>query len=426
MTSRLFKIYVVFCFFVGFIVSVFPNSLFNILADVFFVVLLFTCLTSNLNRNIVIPTVLIVSLLLIVLSCVWSFGNENDLSTILLNARQYKNFLLFVPLAYVAAYDFQFFMKVYKYSLWLSVPLSVLQYLTVDKSLPAYADHVVGVFGYGQSGTLSILIIIYVTFEILRRERIGQKLVDWYLVLLFPILLNETKIVFAMLPVVFVYSYVVLSDKASNFFKILPIFLVGFVVAESSYRFAYNVSIFNFFNSEFIEEYFFVDQIHSSQEIDVGRFKRVEYALGYLDRLDASNYYFGLGLGSSFVGSDSGQIGQAAKEFYEIGLHTGSRIQLYYMVLDFGIAGSFIFILIIIVICFHAAFTRTKSESKLIAVPSSVVFLLSLFYQTPFSSHVISLVFFFSYFTLLYDSYNNTDLLKSKLPVIGKRIRFVF
>lgn len=421
--NRILKIYIILCFYTGFIVTLFPSSFFNILADVVFVGLLLFCAISKLQRKLIFPFISLLSVSILTLSCFWSSVNDNDASTILLNLRQYKNIVLFLPLAYAAASNFSFFIDVYKYSLWASVPISVLQYITVDKSLPAFADHVVGVFGFGQSGTLSLLIIVYVVFEFLRRERKNQKLFDWYLFLLLPMLLNETKIVFAILPIVFIVSYLIFSRQKINVIRLLPLFFAGFFLADASYRAIYNVSIINFFNSEFIEEYFFVDQIHASQEIDIGRFKRVEYALNYIERLDDSNYYFGLGLGSSFVGSDSGQVGQGAKEFYEIGLHTGSRIQMYYSVLDFGVVGSVIFLTVILFLFVHAALLKIDSESKMLAVPASFVFLFSLFYQAPFSSNVFSLILFFSYYTLLFDYNQKTNLMTT--AGVTRKLRFL-
>lgn len=422
MTNLAFKIYVYACFFTGVFSLVFDSFVINIIADICFLILFISVIFQKPVRNTVVSLFCVSALFLVFVSSVWSVGNENEIITVILTIRQYKNLLLFFIIAYLNVNSFNFFVDIYKKSLYLSVPLSVFQFISADRSNPTWADTVVGVYGVGQSGTLSMLIVIFVIYEIIRRERDGKKIIGPYLILLLPVFLNETKIVFIIFPLVLLYSYLIFSKSRKNVVKAMPLFLLGALLGEFSYQSSYNVSILNIFNSEFLEEYFFVDERHFSQEIDIGRFQRVIYAIDYIDREGGAIYAFGFGQGSSFVGGGSGQIGVAAKEFFAIELHTGSRIQLYNVVLDYGVIGSLIFILFLISIIIHSAMINDRSDSSILATASSVVFFFGIFYQVPFANPVLPLIVFFSYLTLCSNKYSGTAPFMNN--AYAKKIRF--
>lgn len=393
---KIFQLLVILTFTSGFLISIIQIPILNLLDDVVFILLLFFSLIigKGLSKKVGLPIYLLCSYLVFSIFYSLSFGNE--LATVLLQFRQFKSiFLVFIISTITFKYAL-FVFKAFGISLYISVPFAIYQFITADRSIDTFADEVVGIFGLGQSGTLSLLILIYVFFEFIKRLNENKKLIGYYLILLVPCLINETKIIFMLIPVTMAVLFFSLPNLTKlKLLKVIPYFFVFALAANFSYMSMYGQSFLYIFNSDFLESYFFIDEEFAAQEIDIGRFMRVIYAYDYLEANGLQYLLFGEGIGSSFYGAASGTIGNAADYFFDLDLHTGSRIQLYQMLLDFGLVGSFLIVFTLLYYCFMLIKFCKNQQYLTIALSSCFIMLIALVYQLPLTSRVLSFVTFF-------------------------------
>lgn len=410
--QKLFKIYVILIFFSGMIQIIFPEQLVGFISDVILMIMLFNLFLISDKVYGRVYWLFIALCFLLLLSCIYSYFNGNELGAVLLSARNFKYFLLCFIVLSIDVNSFNFVRKVILLLLSLSIPIAVYQFNTADYTNPAWWDEVGGALGrVGQSGTLSLLILIFVAFEYFKRIRDGVKLFDWYLLLLIPMFINEAKLVILLIPLVFFYMFSVMGKRyLTKFVLLLPFVIIAGFAANFIYYVNFNVSPFDAIDYEFIENYFFIDEQYASQEIDIGRGTRVVYAMDYLSSQDLSVSLFGEGIGSTFWGQYSGIEGKIASEFFYLKLHIGSRNQLYQFLLDFGYLGTTLIYSAFFYMWYTVVKAGVNRDSSLLAMIVIPIFIFSTIYQMVFETRVI--VFLFAYSFLLCMCENKTKVKK--------------
>lgn len=389
-----FRCYVVITFAMGAISLYLSAPALNFLDDALFLLMLITLLghthklRSNSNWSVfVIPVIVIVSVFI-------AISHGNPIKAVLLSLRQYKNVFLVLILMGLYADQSDFVGKVVKYSLVISLPMAIYQFL-----MNPSADDVYGVFGAGASGTLSLIITYYVATEFAARVRDGRPRLDWYWLLFLPVLLNETKITFILLPstmlllLCFIGKLRLTSLLAAAVGSFVLVFLVDIL-----YEFLYGRTFTEFFSQETFDSYFFAEVDGS----DLGRFIRIILAYEYISSLGNIVYWFGEGLGASFVGINSGTFGNAAETFKYSGLNEGSRIQLYHFLIDFGVLGTAVILLYFIWLVCNLFSTRTRNDIGVACVALMFICLVGVLYQNILTNRVISfLTFYYLYVYLM-------------------------
>jgi Zn-dependent protease with chaperone function len=380
--------------------SVFPMPVLNFVDDFIFIFMI-SYVVFNFNRvDFFHQKALFFLSVLVVFSMFYSVSNGNDVAAVLMYLRHYKNLFLFLILASFNANVMPWIFDFLKKALYISVPISIYQFNTADYSSTSWWDEVGGILGReGHSGTLSLLILSFVTFEYFRRLRDGLKLFDWYLIILIPMFINETKLVIFMFPIVFFAVAMAMGGRYRNKLIVLaPAFALGAFALNSLYYVFFESSPLNTLNWDFIEGYFFVDEDFSAQQIDIGRFTRILYAYDYLERLGLFFVLFGEGFGSTFFGNTSGVEGKVVSTFFDLRLHTGSRHQLYQMILDFGVVGTGILYATFLYYWYKVLKIKNKTNEVIFALVLMPVFLISTVYQAVIESKVVFLLLMLSLF----------------------------
>ena len=362
-------------------------------------------LISSNGRRFFVTFVSFVTCFFILYYALYGVFNNNGPLAPLMSLRYYKNFFIFLFVSTLSVRNFNDTMCLIKYALFVSIPISFYQFFTADRGNEAWWDEIGGILGRdGQSGTLSLLILVYVLFEYFRRIRDKTKLFDWYLLTLIPMFLNETKVVIFLVPVVFIIVSLIYSARSVG--KVIfaaPLFILGAFSINAMYVTLFGYSLFNTINYDFIEGYFFADDVLRYQEVDVGRFMRLIYAHEYLSNQPLITQLFGEGLGATFYGENSGVEGKLVSEFFLLRLHTGSKIQLYQMILEFGYVGSVIFILLVLMPLFRVALSKSRSDYDIVVLISVPVFILGMLYQPVIETKAIAFLMSYSVAVSLYN-----------------------
>lgn len=402
----LFRTYVIITFLLGVVTTYVPISFLNILDD-----LIFICMITNLivvvkYIDFKVDFFFTAFTFLIMLSVVYALLNENSLSSTLLSLRQYKNFFVCLLISSFDKDEISFVKKVFLYSLVASIPFSIIQFILADKGNAMYFDEIVGVFGYGNSGTLSILILAYITFEFYSRLRDKKTVYGYYLLLLFPCLINETKVIFILFPILFIT--LTLSQWKENkalIFKLIPIMVIGLIAFDFAYQHLYQKSLIEYFDKDYLEGYLFVDARDYNYYVDVGRFQRIIYAYEYIESKGLVTLLFGEGLGTSFYGEQSQTYGLVARYFEILDLNKGSRIQVFHSIVEFGLLGTLILFLFFITSWIRIAKSNGNTDCKILALIFCVVIVFGFFYQPILTNRVIAfLAMYFIFYFFRYDS----------------------
>ncbi|NLD48631.1 MAG: hypothetical protein GX660_15825, partial [Clostridiaceae bacterium] len=280
-------------------------SVFKVFDDVVFVLLsVDTFLCSKNNKHAVRPAneryyINVESVLLALFVSYLAFSaflgivNGNSLSIVFLQLRQYKFFLLFIFMWLYGSEDiYNNSLKIYRIMLYVSIPVSFLQRFLIDS--PS-GDVVTGLFGYGASGTMTLLILIVFFSELTYRLYNNKKPLGVYVLVLIPIVLNETKIAFVLVPILFVVS-LFLSKKLNlnSFVAVSLILAIILPIGNHFYKMFYNADAWELFiDPDKFELYF-----NSDETIDVGRFRKIEISYEIIKDNLFTNL-FGYGTGSS-------------------------------------------------------------------------------------------------------------------------------
>jgi hypothetical protein len=397
---KLFKLYSYTIFYVALVKAIIPVAALNFFDDFVFILMISYTIFNFDKVNFHHQKAVFALCCFFILSMFYSSINGNDLSAILMYLRHYKNFFLFLVLATIQINIMPWTLEFLKKALYISIPISFYQFITADHSSTSWWDEVGGVLGReGHSGTLSLLILSFVTFEYFRRLREGLKLTGWYLLILIPMFINETKLVLFMFPVVFLAVSITMGARYRKTILVFaPAFALSSLLLNYMYYFFFESSPLDALNWDFIEGYFFIDEDFAAQQIDIGRFTRIIYAYEYLARQGTTYLMFGEGFGSTFFGNNSGVEGKVVSEFFDLRLHTGSKIQLYQMLIDFGLIGTSLIYITIFYYWVRTALINRRSDEIIFTLVLIPVFLISTIYQSVIESKVVFFMLMVSLF----------------------------
>lgn len=268
--------------------------------------------------------------------------------------------------------------------LWAQIPTSIYQFIKYGAG-----DHVGGTLSNGYSGVLSCLLILFVMYKIVMTSYISQfrkinsKNFLIFAPFLFPTFINETKITFLLLPILFVLFLRFEAGRIGQSVLVLCIAstsLFGFnQIYQSVSQEQTKQNINTIFTKEFVEKYFFNENTVTSQTEDVGRFERFGF---YNEILKKANYTvifgkgFGLFKGAKFLGESEFTL--SIKPYV-----SGSNIAIAMMYLEGGWINTLIFILLIIVMGYRQIIKIQKEVYlRRLMIFSQVIVFISLFYNS--------------------------------------------
>ncbi|MBA4166422.1 MAG: hypothetical protein H0X41_02570 [Chitinophagaceae bacterium] len=285
------------------------------------------------------------------------------------------------------------YIRIFKNFSWffllIQVPATVFQYIQFGAS-----DAVGGTYGSLNSGSLSIIILCLIYFLFQFPMPVWKKITLFFL--LAPLMLNETKISFILIPMLGVFIFFKPNFKnifwagiAGGLFLLLASQLYVHEQANVGH------SIFDIFNKDFLDEYLLsYDELHP----DVPRFTRM--ILGYqIISQDNITLLFGMEYGM-FRGSTTGAVSQFAQNYGW--LLTGTRPYAFFVMLQGGlvmVAGIF---LVILKIC---NFFKDLNKQTLFYF---IIFLVMELYSDSFRWQNFLIIFMFVLFFV------NSDYFKSK------------
>jgi hypothetical protein len=213
-------------------------------------------------------------------------------------------------------------------------------------------------------------------------------------------LLNETKISFLLLPfLVLVIGIVSGRFNLKSLFYIFVFILSLIFLANQVYLNIYHRSYFDYFSSDYLEFYLFEPL---EDQTDLPRFYRINFALNYLSELGNFYYLFGKGIGSVYVGGEGSlNFGVISDDLKYTLFNQGTRVQLFQMLMEFGVLGTFLIIITFLVFLFKLINIKFKRKSDYFAILFMVVVLITLVYQNMLFTKQLSFVFFFYIYSSL-------------------------
>lgn len=393
-----FKSYVIVCFFSAFVKQWINSPLLNFLDDVVLIALIFLAIIEVKPSIKRWGTLQFGIVLFIGLGIFIAIFSSSGIAAALMQLRQYKNvFLLFLLLD---RKHYQFTLDVLEVMLFLSIPVSFIQFMQMK-----HWDEVTGLFGYGATGTVSILMVFFVVRSFAHRLLAGDRIVGWYMVLPILSLLNETKITFLLLPILII-SVVLVSGRV-KFDKIVLLFLAALpflYYANLQYEVEFGRTLAESFTYENLYDYLWGDDYYvyanyfAGQEEfnDPGRLARIKAAVEAIVTGGVFSSVFGYGIGASYAGSESGIYGLVATDFIGTALNTGSRVQAAHILIDFGFFGLILLILLIFYILYLSG-KKIRNDGLCLQIDvfiMSIILLFCLIYQNILFSKEFTLLYF--------------------------------
>lgn len=372
------------------------NTIFKILDDVIFAVIIIDVIMSKRYKKIKVDFWIIGLFFFFLFYTLWGYINNNDIMVIILQLRQYKYLFIFF---YIFTFPHKLKDKKVSSFIWallyLSIPFSIYQRLT---STLSNGDEVVGLFG--KSGILSLVILAFVFSEVTYRIKNKKKVMGWYIITCFPMLINETKIIFILIPILAFLSLVHL--KRVNVSSILTLILfvpLTIFIANKVYSSMYGKDMLEIFSKDYLENYFFYE---AEIEGDMGRIAKVNLGYDYLkDNSQPINYWLGYGVGSTFYGKSSGQMGVVVKQLGVTRVFRGTQPQLFRDLIDYGIIGLLLVCVLFIYLYIKIQTKSPMSYSKYLALNLLFLTIFSLTYQAILTNTLFMFItFFFVYSTL--------------------------
>lgn len=255
-------------------------------------------------------------------------------------------------------------------------------------------DYVGGTYGWLSTGNLTLIIICIVFFLFQFPNSPGRKLLLF--ALMYPLMLNETKVSFLLIPMLVIFLF--FEPKLKNLLLagaagVLFLLLFNNLYSNDADNMGKNIS--EIFNKDFLTEYLMADPISHP---DVPRFTK--FILGYnLLSQQMATLLFGFEFGM-FRGTGSGEVSNFAQMYSW--LLSGTRPYGFILFMQGGLVLLTAFILMILKIC-HFMKGATKHVWFYF-----IIFLVILLYAESFKMHNFLLVFMFMLFFV------NSDLFKSK------------
>ncbi|WP_377109551.1 O-antigen polymerase [Pseudoalteromonas sp. R86517] len=387
----LFKIYFLSCMYTPFLAGLIPLPGLNLLDDLIFFSILPFCIYSIKSGQNKIDLLVLTLPVYILFSCILSVFNGEDLTVILLSLKNIKNLFLFFILISLRDDNTEFIKRHILFFLFASIPVAVFQFFTVT-----HQDDITGLFGPKSTSLYSFLVIVFVATY---ATYYGLNKVKWLWLLFIPVFLNETKITFILFPAILLTLLLISKKiKIKHFFILLIIGSIFFNLLNEIYLNLYGYAFSEIFNYDYLETYLFeYTDLHN----DIPRFYRLFVAYTYLDNSSLFDFYFGYGLGSEYVGGNGETLGIVAKDFEYTLLNQGTRIQLFQMLLDYGVLGSIIFCCCLLLFLVKISIKKITFDN-LFTVAMLLVMLFSLVYQNMFFTKQLSFVlFYFVYMSMM-------------------------
>lgn len=254
----------------------------------------------------------------------------------------------------------------------LQIPVAIYQYV-----LYGAGDDVGGTMGYGYSGILTLAIICMVFYRIktgLTRQGI---LVFYNIIFLIPVFLNETKISFLLIPLMFLCL--------TNIKKIKTVFWSGagavtiFMVLNSLYS-NMGRTVDNpfsaMFNQDFLEYYLMSDVAMGA---DVPRFTKIIAAIGLISQ-NVWDSLVGIEIGA-FKGGTTIQPSLFAQQYDWLLL--GSRPYIFFLLIS---GGWTMLVIMLYIFSKKLFFVRKFGNSFQFTLLLSVMFGMILFYNDAYRS----------------------------------------
>ncbi|MCR6545237.1 hypothetical protein [Dehalobacterium formicoaceticum] len=357
------------------------STMFKISDDFVFLLLLIDSLVAVKKKRIEIGfdriTLVAVSVLCFsyIFSVVLALLNGNQIMVIVLQLRQYKYVFVFLILLYYHGdrvfYQMYNIVRIIGY---ISVPVSIIQ--RFSSSNPS-GDIVTGLYGYGTSGIMSLFLLIIFFSELCQRLAQGKRIFGWYFLFFVPLGLNETKIVFVMIPIMFVIT-LWMTKKFTLTNVLFMVFSAAILLYGTSfmYRQVYHREVSEIFSREYLTEY--MTEVNSE---DIGRYNKTMIAYDIIDRSPLTRT-FGYGIGAGFSGQLTGAFGIVSEKYYARNLFGGTRPQLFNTLIDSGVAGVAAQLLFIVLMTVKIVyFSGAYSLKHYVAIFSLLTLFTGIFYQ---------------------------------------------
>jgi len=261
----------------------------------------------------------------------------------------------------------------------LQIPVTIYQYV-----LYGAGDDVGGTMGYGYSGILTLLIICMVFYRIFWGFTRQGSLALYNIIFLIPIFLNETKISFLLIPLMFLCLTNIKNIKTVFWSGVgaILIFLVLNNLYSNMGRTVDNP--FNaMFNQDFLEYYLMSDVEVGA---DVPRFTKIIAAIGLISQ-NIRDSLLGIEIGA-FKGGTTIQPSFFAQQYDWLLL--GSRPYIFFLL----ISGGWTLLIITLYFFFKKLFWDRKEGSSIqFTLLLSVMFGMILFYNDAFRSPLFSYIY---------------------------------
>ena len=272
----------------------------------------------------------------------------------------FRNYFKYIPLFFALKYlidDREFIKKAFWF--WvvvaaINVPLSVYQLIageTID-TMSRY-DLVGGLFSTGGSGILSVFQLVIIGFVLLMQKNSNilskGSVALFTLFLLLPLFINETKITFILLPIMFLYVY---KDRVRK--KPLEAFGILIVMALLLFSLnkAYDRPDQNFgaqsgdksmFSKGWLNSYLY-DSSYFVEDESLNRFSALEFAIGNIVK-DPVRFFMGVGPGNASYSQLQGGMGEYYLKYFDLHI---DMIFLSKILWEYGFLGTFAYFLLII------------------------------------------------------------------------------
>jgi hypothetical protein len=257
-----------------------------------------------------------------------SIYNGNSLIVIMLSILGIK-YVFFEPFFY-KKYEFQkFFYQYINIVGFLCIPLSLVQRVISENHT---GDDVVGVFGQGGSGVLTLFLIALCFARMLTSK--NKMDIFYSFILLVPIFINETKIVY-----VIVASYLLFIFLLDNKIKIINKLYLSLFSFVALYFIDYYLDTVYGQGLRSIDQDFLDDYLYKEWEYDVGRVLKYQIYFNYICNLSLMENVFGFGIGSSLIANTTGISGIVAENLAYYRIFEGTKIGAFRLYSDFGLLG---------------------------------------------------------------------------------------
>ena len=286
----------------------------------------------------------------------------------------------------------EIFKKFSVFFLVAQLPVAFMQFHQYGPS-----DYVGGTFGNKGSGILTLSVVCTVFF-LSHFVRSNTQRVLLYFCLL-PLLLNETKISFILIPTVILFIH--FQPRIKNIIGALMaagLFLFIFNMYYSNEGLDFDNSMAGIFSKDFLDAYLFGD-IYSSD--DIPRFTKI--VLGWhLASEETRTFFFGIEYGIFKGGNlvEASQFGQSIQW-----LLSGTRPYLFFLILQ----GGLLLILGLFWMIFHINryFVKNNNKYKLFLF---LVFLMIMVYNDALRNQGFVVIYFFNVFYANSNLYNRNIL----------------